>query len=128
MSRRKPRRSGGARRRDREIRTDVIAFDRQGAYLTGMNAMTKVSAKGQVVIPKAVRDRLHWTSGTPLEVIDGPNGVTLRKTSAGREDFDWDAWRKEMREIVAYDGPRYDDKHFNDAIDEMFRTGDGVTA
>jgi AbrB family looped-hinge helix DNA binding protein len=44
-----------------------------------MTAMTKVSAKGQVVIPKDVRDRLRWPQGTELEVVDGPAGVMLRK-------------------------------------------------
>jgi len=43
-----------------------------------MNAQTKVSAKGQVVIPKDVRDRLHWAPGTPLDVIEKAGSVTLK--------------------------------------------------
>ncbi len=42
-----------------------------------MNAQTRVSAKGQVVIPKDVRDRLHWAPGTPLDVIEKAGSVTL---------------------------------------------------
>jgi AbrB family looped-hinge helix DNA binding protein len=43
-----------------------------------MNAQTRVSAKGQVVIPKEVRDRLHWEPGTRLEVVEGHDGVSLK--------------------------------------------------
>lgn len=39
---------------------------------------TRLSTKGQVILPKAVRERHGWTAGTVLEVEDGPNGVTLR--------------------------------------------------
>ncbi len=44
-----------------------------------MNAQTKMSAKGQCVIPRAVRDRKGWHAGDPLEVIEGVDSVTLRK-------------------------------------------------
>jgi AbrB family looped-hinge helix DNA binding protein len=43
-----------------------------------MNAETKVSAKGQVVIPKAVRDELDWPAGTRLQVETVGDAVTLR--------------------------------------------------
>lgn len=43
-----------------------------------MNARVKLSVKGQVVIPKDVRDLLKWESGLDLEVIQRGDGVTLR--------------------------------------------------
>jgi AbrB family looped-hinge helix DNA binding protein len=43
-----------------------------------MNAFTKLSAKGQVVVPKATRDRLGWSAGLDLEVVETGNAVTLR--------------------------------------------------
>jgi AbrB family looped-hinge helix DNA binding protein len=43
-----------------------------------MNAETKVSAKGQIVIPKSVRDELDWPAGTRLEVEKVGGAVTLR--------------------------------------------------
>lgn len=33
-----------------------------------MKSATRVTSKGQVVIPKGVRDRLRWVSGTSLAV------------------------------------------------------------
>ncbi len=33
-----------------------------------MKSATRVTSKGQVVIPKPVRDQLRWASGTPLAV------------------------------------------------------------
>lgn len=39
---------------------------------------TKMSTKGQVILPKAVRDRLNWPPGTELVVEETPEGVLLR--------------------------------------------------
>lgn len=50
-----------------------------------MGAHTTVSAKGQVVIPKELRERLRWTVGTSLEVIETGGGVMLKPREAGRE-------------------------------------------
>jgi AbrB family looped-hinge helix DNA binding protein len=49
-----------------------------------MGAYTKLSAKGQVVVPKATRDRLGWTPGTDLELIETGDGVTLRPRRVGK--------------------------------------------
>jgi AbrB family looped-hinge helix DNA binding protein len=48
-------------------------------YLTRMTVHTKLSAKGQVVIPKDVRNRLGWPQGSTLEVIETADGIFLRK-------------------------------------------------
>lgn len=44
-----------------------------------MNSRTRISAKGQVVIPKDLRERLRWYPGTPLEVIEREGAVTLQQ-------------------------------------------------
>jgi AbrB family looped-hinge helix DNA binding protein len=36
---------------------------------------TKVSTKGQVVLPKAIRDKRRWKAGTLLTVEDRPEGA-----------------------------------------------------
>lgn len=37
-----------------------------------------LSSKGQLVIPKEVRDELHWDAGTELALISSASGVTLK--------------------------------------------------
>jgi AbrB family looped-hinge helix DNA binding protein len=39
---------------------------------------TTVSTKGQVILPKAVRQRRNWQAGTRLIVEDTPDGVLLK--------------------------------------------------
>src|ERR1700730_1028531 len=39
---------------------------------------TTVSTKGQVILPKAIRQRRHWEPGTRLVVEDTPEGVLLK--------------------------------------------------
>jgi AbrB family looped-hinge helix DNA binding protein len=40
---------------------------------------TMVSTKGQVILPKAVRDQRQWGAGTQLIVEDTPEGVLLKQ-------------------------------------------------
>jgi AbrB family looped-hinge helix DNA binding protein len=39
---------------------------------------TTVSTKGQVILPKAIRQRRHWEPGTRLVVEDTAEGVLLK--------------------------------------------------
>lgn len=43
---------------------------------------TTVSTKGQVILPKSIRQSKHWNAGTRLVVEDTPDGVLLRKAPA----------------------------------------------
>lgn len=49
---------------------------------------TKVSTRGQVVIPKELRDAYHWTSGQQLDVVDTGDGVLLKARPA-RKAASW---------------------------------------
>jgi AbrB family looped-hinge helix DNA binding protein len=40
---------------------------------------TKLSSKGQVVLPKAVREALDWQAGADLTVEQGDDFVVLRR-------------------------------------------------
>lgn len=42
---------------------------------------TKVSTKGQVVLPKAVRDAQQWAPGQELDVINAGGYVILKKAA-----------------------------------------------
>jgi AbrB family looped-hinge helix DNA binding protein len=39
---------------------------------------TTVSTKGQVILPKVIRERRKWAPGTRLVVEDTPDGVLLK--------------------------------------------------
>jgi len=39
---------------------------------------TRLSSKGQVIIPKSLRDAYHWESGLEFVVIDTGQGVLLK--------------------------------------------------
>jgi AbrB family looped-hinge helix DNA binding protein len=43
---------------------------------------TTVSTKGQVILPKAIREQRHWPAGTELVVEDTPEGVLLKAKPA----------------------------------------------
>ena len=43
---------------------------------------TVISTKGQVILPKAIRDLRHWAAGTRLTVENTPDGVLLKATPA----------------------------------------------
>lgn len=49
-------------------------------------ATIKLSSKGQIVIPKEIRDELHWEAGTQLSLVATGSGVSLRAmpTKTGR--------------------------------------------
>ena len=45
--------------------------------------ITRLSSKGQIILPKTVRDAHHWESGTDFVVEDTGDGVLLRPVKAG---------------------------------------------
>ena len=44
----------------------------------GETLTATVSSKGQVILPKAIRERRSWVTGTRLVVEDTPDGVLLK--------------------------------------------------
>jgi AbrB family looped-hinge helix DNA binding protein len=49
--------------------------------MTESAAKTKLSTKGQVILPKSVRDHLRWPPGTELSVEETADGVFLRRAA-----------------------------------------------
>lgn len=58
-----------------------------------MTAQTRVSAKGQIVIPKEVRERLEWVAGTELEIEESLDGLVLRPKRPPRRRLTWEEFR-----------------------------------
>jgi AbrB family looped-hinge helix DNA binding protein len=46
---------------------------------------TRLSSKGQIILPKAVRDVHHWVPGTDFSVEDTGDGVLLRPIRTGQQ-------------------------------------------
>ncbi|MBY5557108.1 AbrB/MazE/SpoVT family DNA-binding domain-containing protein [Rhizobium leguminosarum] len=46
------------------------------------NLITTVSTKGQIILPKTIRQRREWEAGTRLIVEETPEGVLLKQTPA----------------------------------------------
>ena len=83
--------------------------------------MTKMSSRGQVVIPKSVRDRHGWGDGTPFDVVDTPQGVLLRSPSSKKGSLTIDEALKRIRSRVTYSGPPVTIEEMNETIDEMWK-------
>lgn len=87
-----------------------------------MTAHTRLSSKGQIVIPKDVRDRLRWKPGMELEVVQTPGGITVRATAPFSKTLKMDEARARLDKLFSdYKGPIYRDADWNAAIDRMFR-------
>ena len=63
-------------------------------------AATTVSTKGQVILPKAIRERRHWGPGTRLLVEDTPDGVLLKAAPVFAPTRP-----KDVAGMLAYEGP-----------------------
>ena len=63
-------------------------------------ARTKLSSKGQVIIPKSVRERHGWRPGVELEVEDLGDSVVLRLARLFPRTT-----TKQVRGCLKYKGP-----------------------
>ena len=67
-------------------------------------AITTVSSKGQIVIPRALREKYRLTSGTRLEVAETPEGLVLaplKQTRSARRERGWRALRGAAKRTTA---------------------------
>ena len=93
-----------------------------------MNARTTMSGKGQVVIPKDVRDALGFVAGQKLDVIPSGDGVFLRPVTrkSGRSAEEIFA---RLRDIAPpWEGPPATVEDMDRAIDAMMRARRGDDA
>jgi len=59
-----------------------------------------VSSKGQVVIPKEIRDELHWGTGQELTIETTESGLLLKSRPNEKK-----VRLEDLRGFLKYDGP-----------------------
>ncbi|GHH23026.1 MULTISPECIES: AbrB/MazE/SpoVT family DNA-binding domain-containing protein [Sphingomonas] len=82
-----------------------------------MNAQTKISSKGQVVIPKDIRDSLQLKAGETLNVSRQGRRIVLEVAEPERERISYEEFR---RRVPSYVGPAVSIEDMNRAVDRMF--------
>ena len=81
-----------------------------------MNAYTKLSTKGQVVIPSDVRAAMGWEPGTELTVTHRRGEVVLKPRAAARKTISIEEFRERMPK---YTGPVLSLKDIDDAVERL---------
>ena len=72
---------------------------------------TVLSTKGQVILPKSIRERRKWGPGTRLTVEETPEGVLLKPASPFPRTRPEDVYGS-----LAYKGPPKTIEEMNEAI------------
>ena len=85
-----------------------------------MRTQTKLSAKGQCVIPRAVRERMGWRAGDALEVVEGRDSVTLVRQSDKSALGPPITWAEFRALVPPHDGPPIPEEEWEPAIGRMF--------
>jgi AbrB family looped-hinge helix DNA binding protein len=80
-------------------------------------ATTIVSTKGQVILPKAIREKRHWSAGTRLEVQETADGVLLKAA----EPIFPRTRPEDVFGCLSYLGPPKTIEEMNEAIAEEVR-------
>ena len=77
---------------------------------------TTLSTKGQLILPRAIRERRKWGAGTRLSIEDTPDGVLIKPLPLFKPTT--------MDEIVGclkYDGPAKTIEEMNEGVLEEAR-------
>lgn len=61
-----------------------------------MNARTRISSKGQVVIPKPIRDRLQLRPGEELTVVRKGRRIILEQAKPQADKISYEEFRRQM--------------------------------
>jgi AbrB family looped-hinge helix DNA binding protein len=62
----------------RRVYLTIVLPELAASMTKAERLMTVVSTKGQVILPKSIRQHRHWAAGTQLVVEETPEGVLLK--------------------------------------------------
>ena len=81
-----------------------------------MSEFTKLSSRGQVVIPQAVRDQLHLEEGAQFLVVAQDDSILLKKLKTP-EIKSWEEITKPFRQAAEKSG--FSEKDMDNLISEI---------
>ena len=101
------------------IRPAIIRVDQTvgKTYLTGMIANTRLSSKGQIVIPKDIRDALRLKPGERLSVTRHGRRIILEVANPPADKISYTEFR--LR-VPAYTGPPVAVEDMTASIGKLF--------
>lgn len=79
--------------------------------MSAKGKITRLSTKGQVIIPKEVREHQGWDAGVELLVEEQGNTVVLRSAKA-----DGTTTLRDLLGITGYQGPRLSQAEMEEGI------------
>ena len=83
-----------------------------------MGVEIKISSKGQIVIPKGMRDALHLRAGETLHATrEGQRIVLQRQARPARETISYEEFK---RRVPPHKGPAATIEEMDAAVDRMF--------
>jgi AbrB family looped-hinge helix DNA binding protein len=85
-----------------------------------MNVRAKMSSKGQLVLPKAVRDEFGLVAGSEVDIETTSDKIVLRPRS-GKQKARRVYTIEEVAGMLKYDGPPVSVRDMDRAVEEMFR-------
>lgn len=85
-----------------------------------MNVRARISSKGQLVLPKAVRDAYGLTAGSEVD-IETTGGTIVLRPRSGKSKTRRVYTVDEVAGMLKYDGPPVSVRDMDRAVDEMFR-------
>jgi AbrB family looped-hinge helix DNA binding protein len=81
-----------------------------------MNARAKMSSKGQIVVPKSVRDAHGWREGTELEFVESGRAVVLRPVERFDPRFPPITTEEFLARSIKVDKPLPNDREIEEII------------
>jgi AbrB family looped-hinge helix DNA binding protein len=77
---------------------------------------TRLSTKGQIIIPKPLREALRWRPGQELDVIETKEGLLLRPKAPFKPTR-----LEDVAGMLKYDGPPVSDAEIKARLAESIR-------
>jgi AbrB family looped-hinge helix DNA binding protein len=86
-----------------------------------MNIRAKISSKGQLVVPKDIRDRLGFAEGSEVEFIESADGVMIKRIRPMSGRFPPITFEEFMARRLKWTGLKISVEDMNRAIEKEAR-------